>query len=136
MQPEFVFAAPLTQLQRRMFDSVRVQRWPLVPDSGLSSTALGGAVITPTASPHVRVAMSPPLDVVDEAVQNDEFGLELDPVDARLEGALDVEQIGALYSQQANVERDDEDIGPDELAQQALLLVALGVLGASGWDGP
>lgn len=75
-------------------------------------------------------------DRVDEAVENDKLELELDAVDARLERALEMKQVGALDAEKRNVERNDDRVGPDELPQDSALLVALADAGDTGRGGP
>lgn len=71
-------------------------------------------------------------DRVDEAVENDKLELELDAVDAGLEGTLEVKEVGALNAEQGDVEGDDERVGPDELPQDGALLA--GLAGATALD--
>lgn len=65
-------------------------------------------------------------DGLDEAVEDDELELELDAVDGRLEGALQVEQARVLHAQQRDIEADDEHVDVQQVVQQRLRLAALG----------
>lgn len=76
----------------------------------------------------LRAARRP--QALDEPVEHEELDLELDAVHARLEGALQVEQVVAavLDAEQGDVERDDEQVGQHEVPQHAVL----GALGRRG----
>lgn len=100
----------------------------LVPQAVVPRLAAAGGAVGPGAEIEPRAGGL--ADGLDEAVEDDELELELDAVDAGLEGALQVEHVGALDAEQDHVEGEDDGVCVDELPQHRLLL--LGLLGARG----
>lgn len=100
----------------------------LVPQAVVPRLAAAGGAVGPGA--EIEPGAGGLADGLDEAVEDDELELELDAVDAGLEGALQVEHVGALDAEQDHVEGEDDGVCVDELPQHRLLL--LGLLGARG----
>lgn len=63
-------------------------------------------------------------NTTDEAVEDGELGLELDAVDAGLEGALEVEEAGGLDAEQDRVQDDDQHVRVDQVAQDLVGIAA------------
>ena len=87
--------------------------------------AAGAVAVVEAAAATAVGAAAVGADALDEAVEDDELDLELDAVDAGLEGALEVEEAGGLDAEQRGVQRDDQQVGVDQVPQH-LLRVARG----------
>lgn len=93
-------------LLRRVRARLLVPR-PIVPRVLVHATGWTSAL---RITPHIYAATGWLLDSVDQAIQDDEFNLQLDTIDTWFEGPLQVEQIGALNSEERDVKRNNESI--------------------------
>ena len=79
---------------------------------------------TATAAAATAGATALAANTTDEAVEDGELGLELDAVDAGLEGALEVEEAGGLDAEEHGVQDDDQHVRVDQVAQDLVGIAA------------
>ena len=62
---------------------------------------------------------------IHEGVENDEFEAELEAIDGCFEDRLDGEEARVLSGEKSEVQKDDEDIYPDEVVEDFSSLLLL-----------
>lgn len=112
-------ARPRARLGRRRHDPAGASLCPATATTTRASSAAVAARVA-VVFPG-RVASS--VEVGDEGVEDEELDLELDTVDAGLEGALQIKEVVAaeLEADEGDVEGNNEQIGEDELDEDVVL---------------